>query len=64
MEAQSAQGALDRLKEIMGGRTIKDLLSNVDTTKILSTTQPDGSKLSKTEDPMIPLSESKSCFFL
>jgi len=57
METGNIQSSLDKLQQILGGRTMKDLLSNVDTTKILSTTQPDGTKLPKSEDPNDPLSE-------
>jgi len=57
METGNIQSSLDKLQQILGGRTMKDLLSNVDTTKILSTTQPDGTKLPKSEDPNVPLSE-------
>ena len=62
MDPSNLQGSLDKLQQILAGRTMKDLLSNVDTSKILQTTQPDGSKLPKNEDPMVPLSESKQPF--
>jgi len=60
MEGNNIQGSLDRLQQILSGRTITDLLSIVDPKQLPQPTTEDAPKMIDLDSNQATLADSKS----